>query len=410
AVLNEGARNMAAIKGRSIRGGLVVAEIALSLVLLAGGGLLLRSYLRLSHVDAGFQAPADQVLTLRISRTATAAEKPAIGIAFFERLLDQVQHLPGIAAAAISSSLPPDNEGDDDTFVIEGQPWTQERFPATTVAAISGDYFKALGIPLLRGRTFTLADREDSHPVVIISESVAKRYFAGEDPLGHRIKVSSPALDRIPYMEIVGIVGDVKYTALESSSARALYQPFTQNYDTRTWLAVRSSLPAATLARSIEREAHGIDAAVVVNRVNTLEQLMSESVEQPRFRALLVGAFAMLALLLAAVGTFGVMSYSVAQRTAEIGVRMALGAGRAHVLRMVLGEAATLALTGIVVGTLGALLATRTLTKLLFGISSTDPITFLAVALLLAAVAFTASIVPAHRAMRVDPMNALRCE
>ena len=409
-VLNEGARGMSSAKGRRMRGVLVVAEIALSLVLLAGGGLLLRSYLRLSHVDAGFQAPADQVLTLRISRSATKGEKPEVGIAFFERLLDQVQHLPGVSSVAISSSLPPDNQGDSDTFVIEGQPWTQDRFPSTSVAAISSDYFKALGIRLLAGRPFSSADRAQSHQVVIISESVAKRYFAGEDPLGHRIKLSSPALSSIPYMEIVGIVGDVKYAALESSSEPALYQPFTQNYDSRTWLVVRSALPGTTLARSVELEAHAIDSEVVVNRINTLEQLMSESVEQPRFRALLVGAFAIVALLLAAVGIFGVMSYSVAQRTGEIGVRMALGARRAQLLRMVLGEAATLALTGIVFGTIGALLATRTLTKLLFGISSTDPTTFLGVALLLAGVALTASIVPAHRATRVDPMNALRCE
>ena len=410
AALNEGGRNMSAARGRRARNALVVAEIALSLVLLVGGGLLLRSYLRLSRVDAGFQAPADQVLSLRISRTETKAEKAAVGIAFFERALDRVQHLPGVMTAAIADGLPPDQQADSDTFVIEGQPWTQDRFPSTTLVSVSSDYFRTLGIPLLRGRTFTKADREDSPWTVIISESVAQRYFPGEDPLGHHMKMSSPTLSRIPYMEIIGIVGDVKYTALDSTSAPALYQPFTQNYDSRTWLVVHSSIPPATLTRSIEREIHNIDPEVIVNRVNTLEQLMSDSVEQPRFRALLVGAFAMIALTLAAIGIFGVMSYSVAQRTGEIGVRMALGARRIDVLRMIFREAIALALLGIFFGTIGALVATRSMTKLLFDISSTDPTTFLGVGLLLAIVALIASLVPAHRATRIDPMNALRCE
>jgi putative ABC transport system permease protein len=411
ASLKEGGRGSTASAGRRRgRSILVVSEIALSLVLLIGAGLLLRSFFLLERVEPGFLAPAQNVLTLEVSPSARKYPDERTGIAFYERLIERVRALPGVESAAVSDSLPPDRQGDGDTFQIEGQAASAPN-PAVTHPVVSTGYFRALGIPLLRGRSFTAEDTPSSRPVTVISETMARRYFPGQDPIGKRIKESGPDIPT-PYMEIVGVVGDTKYLGLDAPPEPIYYHPYTQNFSSRLYLVVRSSLAggAAALAPLVRGEVRAVDADVVVSEVRTLEQAVGESVAQPRFRTALLVLFAGIALALAAIGIYGVIAYSVAQRTHEIGVRMALGARRGDVLRHVLGQGAALALAGIALGLPGALALTRTLSSLLFTIQASDPVTFLSLSLVLAAVTLWASFLPAWRAARTDPQVALRYE
>jgi putative ABC transport system permease protein len=412
AALKEGGRGGSAGAGRRrTRAVLVVSEIALSLVLLAGAALLLRSFVLLQRVETGVLAPPARVLTLRISPSAAKYRDDKTCMAFYERLLERVRQLPGVEAAAVADSLPPDQEGNADTYVIAGRPLAPgELNPITSAPTVSADYFRTLGIPLLAGRFFDQRDRLGSPPVAILSAGMARRDFAGQNPIGQRIKASGPDLHDSPYMEIVGVVGNTRYLGLSNAFDAAYYQPVAQSGSQKQFLVVRSAVAAASLAPLLRREVQSIDHDVVVSAVATLEQALSDSVAQPRFRTLLLAAFAAVAVLLAAIGIYGVIAYSVAQRTHEIGLRMALGAGRADVLRLVVGQGANLALAGIGFGMAGALALTRLLAKLLFGISATDPLTFVLVPVLLAAVALAASFIPARRAAFIDPHLALKYE
>jgi putative ABC transport system permease protein len=416
--LKEGGRGQSASAGRRrTRAALVVAEIALSLLLLAGAALLLRSFVRLQQVETGFRVPAARILTMQISPSAARYRDAGTSIALYERLLERVRHLPGVESAAVSDSLPPDREGDADTYVIAGRPLGPgELNPIVSAPTVSADYFHTLGIPLVKGRFFDARDRADSPPVAIISAGLARRDFAGRDPMGpidpigQRIKRSGPELHGSPYMEIVGVVGNTRYLGLARSTDAAYYEPLSQNGGRKLFLAVRSGTAAASLAPLLRREVQAVDRDVVVTAVATMEQALSDSVAQPRFRTALLAAFAAAAVLLAAIGIYGVVAWSVAQRTHEIGVRMALGARRADVLLLVVGQGAHLALAGIGLGLAGAFLLTRVLANLLFGVSATDPLTFILVPLLLAAVALAASLIPARRAAAIDPHAALKVE
>ena len=412
ASLKEGGRGSTASAGRRRgRSALVVAEIALSLVLLIGAGLLLRSFFLLQRVEPGFLAPPQNVLTLQLSPSALKYPDERTGIAFYERLLERVRALPGVASAALSDSLPPDHQEDSDTFQIEGQSASAGPNPAVSHPMVSADYFRTLSIPLRRGRTFTAQDTQSSPLVTVISETMARRYFPHQDPIGKRLKESGPDMPN-PYMEIVGVVGDAKYIGLDAPPEPVYYHPYAQNFSPRLHLVVRASISggAAALAPLVRGEVRAVDADVVVSEVRTLEQALGESVAQPRFRTALLVLFAGIALALAAIGIYGVIAYSVAQRTHEIGVRMALGAHRGDVLRLVLGQGAALGLAGIALGLPGALALTRTLSSLLFAIQATDPLTFLSLSLVLAAVTLWASFLPAWRAARTDPQVALRYE
>jgi putative ABC transport system permease protein len=410
--LKEGGRTTAGAGRQRTRAVLVVSEIALSLMLLVGAGLLLRSLLRLQRVDAGFDGAPERILTMTISPANRSYADEATGIAFYGRLLDRVRQLPGIEFASLSDGLPPDQESDADTFVIQGAPSRKDGNPVVTLDTVSPDYFRAMGIRLLQGRAFTERDGRESPPVAMVGESFARRFFPGENPLGKRIKQSGPELTFLPFREIVGVVADVKYTGLQDSRQTAYYLPYTQNYTRRTFLVVRSSPSAANdaanLAPMLRREIQAVDKDVVVAYVSTLQQAMRDSVTGPRFDAILLMLFAGVALLLAVIGIYGVIAYSVAQRTHEIGVRMALGARRADVLSLVLRQGAQLAAMGIAVGLGGALVFTRLMRALLFDTSVQDTFTFAAAAVGLFSIAVLASLIPAHRATRIDPMGALR--
>jgi len=411
--LNDGGRSGTQGTGRRrTLAALVIVETALSLVLLTGAGLLLRSLARLQEVPTGLESPPQKVLTMRISINPTQYADSRRRDDLFHRLLDRAREIPGVEAVALGDSLPPNRSTNDDTFVIEHQLLAQgQTNPSIQDTRVTPDYFRTLGIPLRTGRLFTEADRDDSPQVALISESMALRFFPGEDPIGRRIKESGPDLTDIPYRQIVGIVGDVKYNGLDRDTSAAYYLPAWQDgFGNVGYLTVRTSYAAASLSESIRRELQGMDPQMVISQMETMERATSNSVAQPRFRTALIGAFAGLALLLAAIGLYGVIAYSVSQRTQEIGVRIALGAGTGEVLRMVIREGAVLAVAGIGLGLAGSVALTRLLDKLLFGVTATDPLTFLGVSLLMSGVSLAAILFPARRATRIDPLIALRWE
>jgi putative ABC transport system permease protein len=410
ASLKEGGRGSSAGRGRRrARAVLVIAEIGLSLVLLAGATLFLRSFVRLQRVETGLQAPPRRLLSLQLSLNAAKYRGGGAAIAFYDQLLERVRHLPGVESAAVTDSLPPDREGDADTYVIAGRPLAAgELNPIVSAPTVSPDYFSTLGIPLVKGRFFDRRDRPDSPPVAILSAGMARHEFGGQDPIGQRIKRSGPDIPGSPYMEVIGVVGNARYLGLSNPVDAAYYEPIAQNGGLKQLLVVRTSSPAAHLAPMLRRAVQAADRDAVVGSVLTMEEALADSVAQPRFRTLLLAAFAAAAVLLAAIGIYGIVAYSVTQRTHEIGVRMALGARRSDVVRLVVGQGAHLALAGIGLGLAGALVFTHLLASLLFGVSATDPVTFTLVPLLLGAVALAASLLPARRAARIAPHVALK--
>jgi putative ABC transport system permease protein len=315
-----------------------------------------------------------------------------------------------VEAAAVTDSLPPDQQGDADSFSIEGQTLAPgEINPIVSDLTVGPDFFRTLGIPLAKGRYFTDHDNQTSTPVAIVSEGFAQRYFPHQEALGKRIQQSEPGFGN-PWREIVGIVGNVKYLGLTVDTDPAYYMPFAQGYGPRMFLVVRSTGDAANLEDALRREIQSIDPGVTLAQVSTMEQALKLSVSQPRFDTMLLSLFAGIAVLLAAVGVYGLIAYSVAQRTHEFGVRIALGAARGDVVRMVVRQGATLAAIGIVLGVGGALALTRLLRMMLFGIGSTDALTFAGAALGMMTVILLATSLPALRATRISPVLALRYE
>ena len=391
---------------------LVIAEVALSFTLLVAGGLLLRSFVRLEKMEAGFQSAPRQVLAVGVapsrSNTRTTEAMPFQSTRY-ARILERVRRLPGVLSAAFSDSLPPDRRADYDTFQIEGQPWTEAGFPAITTVLASPGYFETLAVPLRRGRYFTQADGVNGSGAIIISESLARRYFGNSNPIGRHIAPSGPD-NHNPWLPIVGVVGDVKYTGLDSAPEPAYYPLYAEFFDSEKLNLVVRSFIAATLPHQIEREIRAIDPEATLSDIATLDLVRSASVAQPRFRTALIAGFAGAALLLSGIGIYGVIAYAVVQRTNEIGIRMALGAQRSRVLKQIIGQGIGLALVGIAVGLAGAILLTRLLSSLLFATSPTDAITFTGVTLLLVVISMLASLIPSWRAIRIDPVTALRYE
>ena len=390
---------------------LVVGEIGVAFVLLIGAGLLIRSFGRIRELDPGFRT--DRVLTLRMGIPRAKYGELPKRMAFYRQLLDRVGALPGVRSSGLISFLPLTFTGGSYSYTIEGRPPAPSgQEPFAVYRLVSSDLLRSLGVPLRRGRGFTEQDDEKAPRVAIISESLARRDFPGEDPIGRRIAlgVGGPE-DEL--LLIVGIAGDVRHFELDRDPRPALYVPYAQ--ESEFWLAphdlvVRAQADPLALAAAVREAIRSIDPEQTVSNVRTMEAVMSEAVARRRFSTLLLGAFAGVAVLLAALGTYGVIAHSVARRTQEIGIRMALGARPIDVLRMVLGQGTRLAILGAVLGVVCALALTRLMGSLLFGVSPTDPMTFFLTALVLPAIAVLASFVPARRATRVDPMIALRCE
>ena len=406
--LREGARAGEATGSQRARSFLAAAEVALAMVLLVGAGLLMRSFARLTSVSPGFDP--NGVVKAMVSLPQFQYSTQLQWTAFATELMTRLQAAPGMQNSACAAPLPIQDGQVNLPFEIVGNP------PLPPGAANTADYvtaspryFSVMGIPLLRGRLLDSSDSPSSPPVVLISNALARRYFANQDPLGRRL-VFGFTLNGPASREIVGVVGDVHDTSLGKKPEPMLYVPFAQAPLYGCEVVVRSSLDAAAVAAAIRTETHNIDKNLPVTDVATLPGALSASVAEPRFRTLILGLFSAIALVLAAVGIFGVISYSVSRRTREIGIRIALGASRGSVRSLVIGESAKLVFFGLAAGIPAALVLTRFLSTLLFDVRPADPLTFIGVAVLLALVALAASYIPARRAMRVDPIVALRYE
>ena len=408
-----------------LRGGLVVLEVALSLVLVVGAGLLVRSFLQVRAIDPGFEA--ENVLTMSVALPQTKYPEKQQVANFYKEVLERVKTTPGVEAAGLIAGLPLSGSRSAWGFTTEAKPQpTLEEVLEATYRVVSPGYFGALRIPLRRGRDITEADNESAPGVAIINETLARRYWPNEDAIGKRIKLGSPEPQRTwdgLWLTIIGVVGDVRADGLENEARPEMYLSYSQNpwrgmpsrpYMTlvgRTMsLTVRSAAASANLSTAIRQAIAAVDKDQPLTAVTTLEGLLASSLAQRRFNLSLLSLFATVALALAAIGLYGVMSYGVSQRTQEIGLRMALGAEARDVQRLIIRQGMKLALAGVLIGLGGAIALTRLLRTLLFGMSATDPLTFGVVALLLTGVALAACWIPARRATKVDPLTALRHE
>ena len=403
--LKAGGRGAAGGRERA-RSGLVVSQIALSLVLLVGAGLMLKSFARLLRVSPGFDA--EHVLTAKLSLPRAKYPDDARRVAFFQEAVGRVAALPGVRAVGAINWLPLTGLSSATGFWVEGRPLPgPDEELATDVRAVDAGYFRAIGIPLRRGTSFTGRETADVPKTVVISEALAKAYFPGEDPIGQRVHM--PWGDTL-VAEIVGVVGDVKHAGLDSIAKPTMYWALPQFPYNFMTLVVRTTGDPSRLAGAVSNAVWSLDPDLPVADLKPMEAYLGDSVARRRFNATLLASFAGLALLLAAIGLYGVVSYSVVQHTREFGIRMALGASSAVVQRSVLRHSLLLATVGVAAGLAGALVLTRLLSGLLFEVSATDPAVYVAIALLLTAVALVAAYLPARRATRVDPLVALRYE
>ena len=408
--LKEGGRDSSSGSRRNrVRAVLVVAEVAVSLVLLIGAGLLINSFIRLRRIDPGFST--DNMLTMRIELPWPKYTELKRRAAFYEDMIHRVESLAGVKSAAVTTSLPLLKEGYEIAITIEGRPAPPPGQDIIIITRIvSPKYFETMGMRLLKGRDLSDQDRTNTPGVVVISEGMANRYWPGQDPIGKRISAGNPEKPE-DWLQIVGVVNDVRQYKLDAESKPQMYLTYAQtDFFAPRDLAVKTDVDPASLAATVRRAVWEIDKDQPVSNISTMDEILSESLARQRFSMLLLAIFAGLAMLLAAVGIYGVMSYSVAQRRGEIGIRMALGAQKFDVLKLTVGEGLKLVLIGIGLGLIGALLLTRLMSSLLFGITATDPLTFIAISFVLVVVALIASYVPALRATRVDPLVALRYE
>lgn len=424
--LKEGGCGSTEGRGRNrLRGLLVVTEMALALTLLIGSGLMLKSFYRLQRVDPGFSP--ENILTMQIPMPGKKYPNPALARAFLDQVLERVKALPGVHSAGVSTGLPLGFGGGwGKFFTVVGQPDppSLDKVPLVNFELDSPDYFRTIGARLRQGRLFTRQDNETAQPVAIINEALARRYFLNQDPVGKSIWMLPPLNllppserdpDRLaPQRTIVGVIADVKNVSLNQPADPILYAPYYQDKNegwfSTVWLSVRTSSDPLALAPAVRTQVQALDPDQPVAEVATMENLVSRSESQALFSTMLLAIFAAVALMLAAVGIYGVISYSVTQRTHEIGIRMALGAKRGDVLKLVVGQGLVLALAGIAAGLVGAFALTRFLSSMLYDVKPTDPGTFVLVSLVLLGVALPASFIPARRATKVDPMVALRYE
>jgi putative ABC transport system permease protein len=403
--LKDGSRGAGTSRaGKRLRNVLVVSEVALSLVLLVGASLMMKSFLRLQSVDPGFDYRRS--LAMQMSFVGSAYDATEARWGALDRVVAEVSALPGVTGAGAVSLTPLTSPNAVTGFYLDGEPLAAGKAHDAEVRAITADYFRSLGVSLLRGRTFTRPEMTDSAPVVVVNQTLAARYWPNEDAVGKRIRWGISTDD--PLLTIVGVVGDVKQRQLGAPVAPQMWVPYTvYPYRTMT-LMVAGSVDPATLAAPVRAVVQRVAPTVPLVGVETMRDIYARSVWQPRLYGALFTTFAVIALLLAAVGVYSVIAYSVSQRLHEIGVRMALGAKRADVFRLVVQGGARLALIGVVLGTAGALAATRVLRTLLYAVSPTDPSVFVAMGAVLLGTALVASYVPARRAASLDPVTALR--
>jgi putative ABC transport system permease protein len=405
--LKEGARSGLTPGGNRIRNILAVAEIALALVLLVGAGLMVRSFINLQNVDPGFNP--DRVLTMQVQLPAARYKGDPQIAAFGEQLLERVNTLPGIESAGLMSDVPLAGGGDYLGFAIEGRAQNpDDPNPDAIAHAATPGYFKTMGIQLKSGRLFGETDHREAPPVIVINEAMARRFWNDEDPLGKRINLG--AGQNAPWLTIIGVVGSVRHETLSQQPYPEMYAPIAQQPTRVLNVVVRSAADNATVVSSIREQVKQLDQDLPVFNTRTAHQLLADSMARPRFNALLVTLFAAVALILASIGIYGVISYGVSQREHEIGVRVALGAGRSDIIRMVIVQGLRLVAAGIAIGLITMIGLSRLMEGLLFEVSETDLLTFTAVPLLLAGVVLLACCAPALRATRVDPINALRYE
>jgi putative ABC transport system permease protein len=391
-------------RGSSLRASLIVSEIAMSLVLLIGAGLMIKSFVRLQQVDLGFAT--ENLLTMRLTLPQSKYPEKRDQARFFQQALQQIQIAPGVESAAAISRLPLTPGNSSRSFNIEGRSSDNTETDASAdYRVISSDYFRTMSIPVLKGRAFTERDNDKVAGSVIINDTAARRYWPDEEPVGKRLQVEGDE-----WLEIVGVVGDVKHLGRDSKSRAEIYMPYLRKPWPFMTIVARSSQNVTSLGETLREAVLAVDHDQPVYNIGTVEQLVSRSVARRRSNMLLLGIFAVLAMVIAAVGIYGVMSYSITQRKHEIGIRIALGASRRDILRMILGYGLTLALAGVAAGSVAALILTRLIKNLLFDVSATDPATFLLISLALIGVALAACAVPARRALKVDPMIALRYE
>jgi putative ABC transport system permease protein len=393
-------------RGR-LRSALVVIEVMFALMLLGGAGLLARSFVKLAHVDPGF-VPENATL-LRLSLPQKKYALPEQQTAFANALLERLKILPGVQAAGLTHSMP--LVGDYVLgFNIEGRPpIAPSDLPNTNYYSVTPEYFRAMGIRLVRGRIFTAQDDAKAPRVAIINETLARQHFPNEDPIGKRINITTGGPDA--WREIVGIVNDIKQYGVDKSTSNQSYEPFAQNpFFSSLNVVIRTNGPPAALLGALRPAVYAVDKDQPVGTIRPLEEIMADSIARQRFAMLLLTVFSLVALIIAAVGIYGVMAYSVVQRTGEFGIRMALGAQQADVLRLVLAQGGKLVGLGLLLGLVAMLSASRAMASMLFNTSAYDPLTLSAITILLGAVALVACILPANRATKVNPIEALRAE
>ena len=402
--LKEGGRGGEGWRSKRLHKLLVVTETALALVLLVGAGLMVRSFRQLQQVDPGFDAP--NVLTMQVALPALKYKTPEDAVAFYDQAIQRLEGLPGVEAAAKVSELPFSGDQFDNAFSIEGRPPQAEGEKlSANLRLVSANYFRAMGIPVLKGRAFTTQDAQAKPAVVVINEAMAKRFWPQEDPLGKRLTID---LNEPGPREIVGIVKNIRHYSLDVEPKAEMYVPNLSLSQNIMSLVVRSNKDPLTLAPAARQEMFAIDKNQPIYNVKTMKDLVDESVATQHFSMWMLACLAGVALILAAVGIYGVIAYWVTQRLHEIGIRIALGAASRDILKMIIGQSMVLALIGVGLGLIVAFIMTRLMRTLLYGISASDPIAFLVAALLLAGVAFMAALFPARKATRVDAIGALR--